>query len=182
MPSSPESEGREQAVEQAPADSGAHEGNGQRAQEVEDLRQRVEQLDDRYKRALADLDNYRKRSGREVERQVAERSERMAREWLEVVDNLERALVLTTPENPVAEGLRAVLEQLEALLDRQGITRVGEPGERFDPERHEAIGVHETNEVPDQTVVDVARSGYSMGDRVLRPAQVIVSRSGQRAA
>jgi len=182
MPSSPESERPEQTVEQAPPDSGVPDGDGQQHQEVEDLRQRVEQLDDRYKRALADLDNYRKRSGREVERQVSERTERTARDWLEVVDNLERALVLATPENPVAEGLRAVLEQIEAILDRQGIRRVGDVGERFDPERHEAIGVHETNEVPDKTVVDVARSGYAMGDRVLRPAQVIVSRSEQRAA
>jgi molecular chaperone GrpE len=71
-----------------------------------------------------------------------------------------------------------VLEQMESILARQGVSRTGETGERFDPERHEAIGVREDGDVPDRSVVDVARSGYALGDRVLRPAQVVVSRAG----
>ena len=74
----------------------------------------------------------------------------------------------------MVEGLRGVLEQMEAVLARQGVTRIGAAGEPFDPERHEAVGVRSTDEVPDRTVVDVARSGYALGDRVLRPAEVIV--------
>jgi molecular chaperone GrpE len=70
-----------------------------------------------------------------------------------------------------------VLEQMEAILERQGVQRLGAVGERFDPERHEAIGVRFTDDVPDQTIVEVARSGFALGDRVLRPAQVIVSRA-----
>jgi molecular chaperone GrpE len=73
--------------------------------------------------------------------------------------------------------LRAVLEQMEAVLARQGVTRMGAPGDRFDPERHEAVGVRETNEVPDRTVLEVARSGFAHDGRVLRPAEVIVSRA-----
>jgi molecular chaperone GrpE len=80
----------------------------------------------------------------------------------------------------VSEGLRAVLEQMEAILARQGVERIGAAGERFDPERHEAVGVQPTTELPDRTVVEVARSGFARGDRVLRPAQVIVSDARER--
>jgi molecular chaperone GrpE len=165
MPSSPESEGREEAAT---------------ATAPEELEQRNAELDDRYKRALADLDNYRKRSAREIERRVQESTEGQARQWLEAIDSVERALRMegVDPENPLALGLRHVLDQMESILERQGIRRVGEAGERFDPERHEAISIRETDEVPDQTVVEVARSGWAAGDRVLRPAQVVVARPG----
>jgi molecular chaperone GrpE len=127
-------------------------------------------------RALADLENYRKRSGRETERRVADSQEALLRDWLEAVDSVERALQMD-PDGPLLEGLRAVLDQMEAILARQGVQRVGVAGERFDPEHHEAVGVKDTEEMPDRTVLEVARSGFALGDRMLRPAQVIVSRS-----
>ena len=133
-------------------------------------------MEDRYKRALADLDNYRKRMVRETDRRVEESRDAQLREWLEVVDSLERALFMQ-PEDPVVEGLRAVLEQMEAVLARQGVTRMGAPGEQFDPERHEAVAIRPANGAPDRTVVEVARSGYMLGDRVLRPAEVVVGRA-----
>jgi molecular chaperone GrpE len=133
-----------------------------------------ERLDDeRYLRALADLDNYRKRSAQEVERRVAEQAERLLLDWIEAVDSVDRALGMQP-----SDGLRGVLEQMEAILARQGVERVGATGDRFDPELHEAISVQESDEVPDRTVLDVARSGYRRGERVLRPAQVVVSRDG----
>jgi molecular chaperone GrpE len=135
-------------------------------------------MEDRWKRALADLDNYRKRSAREVDRRVQEARDAVVRDWLDAVDSIERALA-AQPENPNAEGLRAVLEQMEAILDRQGVQRIGAPGEAFDPQRHDAVAVRETREVPERTVVEVARSGYARGDDVLRPAQVVVSRVPQ---
>jgi molecular chaperone GrpE len=134
-------------------------------------------LEDRLKRALADLDNYRKRSAKEVDRRVAEGRERMLRDWLEAVDSIDRALQ-QDPDGPAADGLRAVLDQMESILARYGVSRSGEAGEPFDPERHEAIAVRDDGEGTDRTVTDVARSGYALGDRVLRPAQVVVSRTG----
>jgi molecular chaperone GrpE len=145
------------------------------ATELEELQERCEQLDDRYRRALADLDNFRKRVARDVERRVAESRDALTVDWLDAVDSVERALK-AEPENPLFDGLRAVLEQMEAILERQGVSRIGERGERFDPERHEAVGVVRTNELPDNAVADVARSGYMRGDHVLRPAQVLVAR------
>jgi molecular chaperone GrpE len=82
------------------------------------------------------------------------------------------------PASELAVGLRAVMEQMEAILDRQGVERIGAPGDRFDPELHEAVAVADGGDAPDRTIVEVARSGYALGDRVLRPAQVVVSSSG----
>jgi molecular chaperone GrpE len=174
MPSSPVSDGGG-AEEQAPAETLTEppQGGGER-----DLEDELARSEDRYRRALADLDNYRKRSAQEVERRVAERSEQIVRDWLEAVDSVDRALRMQGPTNELAAGLRAVMEQMEAILERQGVERIGAPGDRFDPALHEAVGVRETDAVPDRTVVEVARSGYGRGDRVLRPAQVVVSRHG----
>jgi molecular chaperone GrpE len=177
MPSSRVSDGEEREAPEAAAEEAPR---AEEQRELEELRQRNAQLEDRYKRALADLDNYRKRTAREVERRVAESNERQAREWLNAVDSVERALRVAEPENPMFEGLRAVLEQMEAILDRHGVTRMGAAGERFDPERHEAVGVVETDEVPDHTIVEVTRSGFAQDGRVLRPAEVIVARGQER--
>jgi molecular chaperone GrpE len=149
--------------------------------QLAELEERYAQLDDRYKRALADLDNYRKRAASDVDRRVTESREALLREWLQAVDSVERALRMGSPDDPLFTGLRAVLEQMEGTLARQGLTRVGAPGEQFDPERHEAVDLRPTDEQPDRTVVDVARSGWATGDRVLRPAQVVVAREPAQA-
>jgi molecular chaperone GrpE len=104
----------------------------------------------------------------------------LLRDWLEPLDSLERAVRLD-PDDPASAGLRALLEQMEGILARQGVQRIGAPGEPFDPKPHEAIGTRDSDEVPPRTVLDVARSGYALGDRVLRPAQVIVARAPQAA-
>jgi molecular chaperone GrpE len=150
------------------------DGDGQR-----DLEAELAASEDRYKRALADLDNYRKRSARETERRVADAREDLLRDWLQALDSVERAIWME-PENPMLRGLQAVLEQMEAILAREGVTRVGAVGEPFDPAAHEAISVRPEEGVPDRTIVDVARSGFALGDHVLRPAQVAVARAGGR--
>jgi molecular chaperone GrpE len=148
--------------------------------EVVALREELTRAQDRHRRALADLDNYRKRTEREGDRRVAEAQRVLLREWLEAVDSVERALQME-PGDP---GLTAVLEQMEAILARHGVVRLDAVGTRFDPERHEAIAVQPaTAGVPDQTVLEVARSGFGLGDGdILRPAQVVVARgaAGER--
>jgi molecular chaperone GrpE len=176
MPSSPESE----SDGSAETLTESRQGGGE--QPDRDLGAELAQAEDRYKRALADLDNYRKRSAREVEQRLTERSDRISRDWLEAVDSVERALGMGGPTNELAAGLRAVLEQMEAILERQGVERIGAPGERFDPELHDAVAIRESDEVPDRTIVEVARSGYRAGDRLLRPAQVVVSHRAEADA
>ena len=169
MPSSRVSDEQQQARQAegaAQAAGQAGEGSGEGSSPGED---------ERYLRALADLDNYRKRAGQEIDRRVAERSEQLLLEWLQAVDSVERALRMQA-----SDGLRSVLEQMDAILARQGVERIGAEGDRFDPELHEAVAVDQTGKAPDRTVVDVARSGYRRGDQVLRPAQVVVARDGGR--
>jgi molecular chaperone GrpE len=166
MPNSPVSEG--QAQEQA----GQQAAPGQAAPEQAEDQQRFDALEDRYKRALADLDNYRKRSAKEADRRVTDARDAVVRDWLEIVDTLERAL-RALPD----ESLQAVLDQADSILERQGIARVSALGAPFDPALHDAVAVRETDEAPPQTVLDVARAGYRAGDRVLRPAEVVVARA-----
>jgi molecular chaperone GrpE len=133
------------------------------------------ELDDRYKRALADLDNYRKRAARDADRRVEERTETLLREFLEAVDSVERAL--KHAKGDAEDGLRAVLEQMDTILGRRGANRIKAlPGDRFNPELHNAVGTVTTDEYPDHTIVEITRSGYMLGGRVLRPAEVIVAR------
>ena len=148
--------------------------------ELEQTRALLTEAEDRVLRARADLDNYRKRSERELERRVRERGDELLRAWLEVVDSVERALALE-PDAPLADGLRAVLEQMDAIVARQGATRIGQVGEPFDPELHEAVAVVPDATRPAGTVAEIARSGYAVGDRVLRPAQVVVARGADGA-
>lgn len=171
MPNSPASEGDAPAAEATGAVDAA-----ELERRCAELEQRAGDLEDRYKRALADRDNYRKRTDREVARRIEEGRDALALEWLEAIDSVERAILMAEPEGPLAVGLQAVREQMEAILERQGIRRIGEKGERFDPERHDAVAVQATDNVPDNVVLEVVRSGYAAADRVLRPAQVVVAR------
>jgi molecular chaperone GrpE len=158
------------------AEGEERQANQEEAQEQPTGASELAVMEDRWKRALADLDNFRKRTARETDRRVEEARDSVVREWLEAVDSIDRALAAADPASPLAEGLRAVREQLEAILERQGVTRIGATGEAFDPELHEAVAVRPTADAPDRTVLEVARAGYRRGDRVLRPAQVVVSR------
>jgi molecular chaperone GrpE len=159
-----------------PSSRASEEQREQPAESTErDFAAELEQMEDRFKRAAADLDNYRKRATRELERLVGERGDAMLRDWLEVVDGLDRAL-RQKPEKPLYDGLRAVLDQVESILERQGVRRIGTPGDPFDPNRHEAVEVRESGDAPANTILEVLRSGFARGDRVLRPAQVVVAR------
>jgi molecular chaperone GrpE len=154
----------------APSAGGAGTERDRLRAQVDEVRQELARMDDRHKRALADLDNYRKRSAREVERRVGEERERLLRDWLDVVDSLDRALAINDDA-----GLRAVMDQMQSVLARHGAQRLAPVGERFDPEQHEAVATHATNEAEPGTVLEVARAGYRLGDRILRPAQVVVA-------
>ena len=175
MPSSPESDTQATpAIDPAqatPATEHSQPDSGELAAELE-------RIEDRYKRALADLDNYRKRAAREVETRVLAAQEAIIGDWLDVVDSVERAMQMEA-NAPCREGLDAVLSQMNSVLAREGVHRIGAPGERFDPERHAAIAVQDSTQAPHQTILAVQRSGFALGDQVIRPAQVVVARSPQ---
>ncbi len=141
-----------------------------------ELQSRVEELEDRWRRAVAELDNFRKRVARERAADRYDERSRVAARWLPVIDNLDLALGHAEGEQTaILEGIRAVREQALAVLADLGFARREDLGQMFDPARHEAVGTAVDDEAPAGTVVHVARPGYGPDERVLRPASVVVS-------
>lgn len=137
---------------------------------------RAVDLEDRWRRALADLDNLRKRTDRQVAEAAARERAAVAGRWLPVLDNLELALAHAKPEpDPVIDGVRAVRDQAVAVLADLGFPRQDDVGQPFDPARHEAVGTVSDVDAPPGTVVAVVRPGYGAGERQLRPAAVVVA-------
>ncbi|WP_275561788.1 nucleotide exchange factor GrpE [Streptomyces sp. 5-6(2022)] len=135
------------------------------------------ELDDRWRRALADLENLRKRHARELERERAAERARTAVALLPVVDNLELALSHAEADpGSIVEGVKAIHDQAVAALARLGYDRQGETGVPFDPARHEVVGVVEDPEAEPGTVVQVLRPGYGEPGRQLRPVAVAVAK------
>ncbi|MFF5246623.1 nucleotide exchange factor GrpE [Streptosporangium sp. NPDC000095] len=144
---------------------------------VVELQALVTDLQDRWRRALADLDNLRKRVSRDAARTRSEERARAAGEWLPVLDNLDRALEhAETDPVSIADGLRVIRDQAQEVLSRLGYARRDDTGAVFDPARHEAVGVLSQEGVPDGTVVRVVRPGYGDGEQQLRPALVVVAK------
>lgn len=148
----------------------------QEASHTAALEQRVAELEDLWRRALAELDNYRKRTTRELARARRDERAKAAAEWLPVIDNLDLALehARADPEN-IVEGVRAVRQQALAVLAALGYPRRDDEGVTFDPTYHEAVSTVEDEDLPPGTVARVVRPGYGSEDEVLRPAAVVVA-------
>jgi molecular chaperone GrpE len=143
------------------------------------LEARIAELEDLRMRALADLDNVRKRCADQVSRVEADTRAAVAREWLPVVDNLDRALAHSTADPAsIIDGIRAVRAQAVEVLARLGFPRRDDHGAKFDPARHEAIASRPDPGAEADLVAEVVRPAYGEGDHQLRPAQVVVARPG----
>src|ERR671931_2654809 len=143
--------------------------------------ERDEHLND-LQRVAADFDNYRKRALRDQENLVARAHERLVKELLPVLDDLERALEAAAEheEAKLEEGVRLVHRELSAALAREGLAEIEADG-RFDPHVHEAL-LSQPSEAEEGTVIDVLQKGYRLGDRVLRPARVVVAAAKEGSA
>jgi molecular chaperone GrpE len=142
------------------------------------LQSRLAEAEDQKLRALADLENLRKRCAVQVERAEADARTQVARQWLPVVDNLERALEHAAADpRTIVEGIQAVRQQALGVLASLGFPRRDDAGAAFDPARHEAVATTYDPRVPPGTVVQVVRPGYGEPGRQLRPAQVIVAKA-----
>ena len=135
------------------------------------------QLEDRWRRAVADLDNLRKRYAKDLDRERGAEVARVSASWLPVLDNLELALAHAGGDpQAVVEGVKAIRDQAVQVLSRFGFERHDEVGVPFSPEFHEVVSVVAQPDVPSGTVVEVLRPGYGEDGRQLRPAAVVVSR------
>jgi molecular chaperone GrpE len=137
--------------------------------------ERDEYLND-LKRVAAEFENYRKRVLRDQESLVARAHERLVKELLPVLDDLERALAAAEEheEAKLEEGVRLVHRELAAALEREGLAEIETNGV-FDPHVHEALLSQPSSDQAEGTVLEVVQKGYRLGDRVLRPARVVVA-------
>jgi molecular chaperone GrpE len=156
-----------------PPEATAHAASG----DPEVLQQQLAALKDDYLRLRAEFDNFIKRSQRNAEQQGAAEKEAFIRDLLPILDNLERALASEQPDScvPLHRGVTITLEEVGRLLQRHGIVPVADMGLPFDPHRHEAVFVRQDPAQPDRIVLDVMQRGYCRGDKVFRPAQVVVN-------
>jgi len=148
-------------------------------EELEKVRKENKELSERLLRTLAEFDNYRKRVTREKEDLVACGTEKLALALLPVLDNFERACdqAHTAQEvSQVVEGIEMILKQLRETLEKFNIKPFSATGEPFDPEKHEAIAQQEHATYPPNTVTAEIQKGYYVGEKLLRPARVIVAR------
>jgi molecular chaperone GrpE len=133
---------------------------------------------DGWQRAKAEFTNYRKRQERERELARFETVGRVAKRYLPVVDDLERALNKRPTEGEGAawsEGIELIYRKLLNILEAEGVTPIEAEGEMFDPNRHEAVMQTESDEHESGHVIEVLQTGYKMGERILRPATVRIA-------
>ncbi len=135
------------------------------------------------KRTQADFENYRKRMAAEVQAASTRGKVELAAQLIGVIDNLERALAAAgiepdaeqAPEEPLAQGFLLTYRELCAVLGRAGIEPFDPAGERFDPNRHEALQKMPAEGTQPGTVVETTQKGYRLGEQLIRPARVVVS-------
>src|SRR5207237_3980351 len=142
---------------------------------LEELKRQLDEKQDRLLRALADIENLRRRSQRDREEYVKYANESLLRDLVPVLDNFDRAVAAARAggaAGTVVEGIELIQRELLRVLERHGVTRYSAVGQPFDPSRHEAIArVVSTEQRPD-TVVSETATGYLLHGRVLRPALV----------
>ena len=143
---------------------------------AEALRGELAAEKDRNMRLLADFDNFRRRVTREKNETYQRATEAAIVEFLPVLDNFDRAIAQAPASgDPFADGVRMVYEQFSNVLAKAGVTQIASMGEAFNPDVHEAIAYQPSPDAPEGQVIYEAKRGYRMGDRVVRPASVIVS-------
>ena len=143
------------------------------------LDKQIEDLEEKVLRAQAEVQNVRRIAAQEVTRARLYGAESLAREFLSVGDNLQRALDSSeeaTDLNSMKEGLELTFKSFESALKSAGITSIDPAGENFDPEKHEALSLVQDESREENTVIEVVQKGFMILDRVLRPAKVIVSK------
>lgn len=149
------------------------------------------EMKDRLLRTVADMENLRKRTEREISDGRTYAIANFARDMLSATDNLNRALMTLSQEardtadssmKSLIDGIEMTEREMQRLLQKNGVKPILAEGEKFDPHQHQAMFEVPNTEVPEGTVVQVMQAGFALGDRVLRPAMVGVAKGGPKAA
>ncbi|OOZ41750.1 nucleotide exchange factor GrpE [Solemya pervernicosa gill symbiont] len=148
---------------------------------LEDARAKADEHWNETLKLRAEMDNLRKRTARELENAHKYALEKFSNELLSVVDSLEMGVAAAANEGATVETLREgsemTLKQLLSAMEKHGIAEINPEGERFDPDNHQAMTMQETDEVEPNMVVAVFQKGYTLNDRLIRPARVVVSKA-----
>lgn len=152
------------------------------ARQLEQAEQKANDNYDKLLRVSADFENYKKRTAREMQDLVKYANEKLIKELLTVVDNLERAIESASGRydgsDPMIQGMHLTLNETLKILERHQVKPVTSLGEPFDPNYHQAMMQEEVDDQPPNTVVKELQKGYLIHDRLLRPALVAVSKAG----
>jgi molecular chaperone GrpE len=143
---------------------------------IQDLEAQLKEKDNKYVYLYADFENFKKRAIKERSDVMKFGWESLARELVQVIDNLERALahMPANTDKTLGDGLHMVMQQLRTAMQKQGVQRVDSVNQSFDPNLHEAVS-EEPSEKPPGTIVREELKGYTLHGRLLRPSQVVVS-------
>ena len=175
-----------EAVADAPGSKFSPSGWGKGKTEA--LREENAELKDRLLRAAAEMENLRRRTERDKSDTAKFAISSFARDVLTIADNIARAIEHVPEEAAEADealksfldGMQVTERELHNVMERHGITRVNPKGERFDPNLHQAMFEVENTDVAEGTIVEVVQQGYSIADRVLRPALVGIAKGGPK--
>ena len=138
-------------------------------------KQDYDDLDDRYKRVLAEFENYKKRSQKEKESLYASILGDVVEFILPAVDNLENAVKVETQDEEYKKGIELVLKQFQVALGAKGVEEIPTVGETFDPELHEAVSSIQDDTKGEKEIVQEYRKGYKIGNKVIRHSMVVVA-------
>ena len=144
-------------------------------EKMEQLAKMVSDASDKYLRLAAEYDNYRKRTTKEKENTYADAKADTVKEFLGVLDNLERGLAQFDEGDPHRQGMEMICKQFMTVLEKLGVQQIEALGQPFDPARHNAVMHVEDESAGENTVVEVFQQGYALGDKVLRFAMVKVA-------
>lgn len=139
------------------------------------LQQDYQELEDRYKRMMAEFDNYKKRSSKEREGLYHSLLSEIVTSFLPILDNLEKAVHTKTEDEGYKQGVEMVLKQFMDTLSNQGVEVIKTVGETFNPEFHEAVSRVEDETLGEKEIKEEFRKGYKIGDKVIRHSMVVVA-------
>ncbi len=150
------------------------------AQELAEAQLKIKDYWDQIVRLNAEMDNHRKRAQRDVENAHKYAIKNFSEALLPVCDSMEMGIAASTAENAnmesIKEGMQMTLNMFTQMLEKNGITAIDPVGEKFDPDKHQAMSMQESAEHEPNTVMAVMQKGYLINDRLIRPAMVMVSK------
>lgn len=149
--------------------------NNELEQKIATLQKETEESNDRLKRIMAEFENYKKRTQKEKEGQYNSILGDVINSLLPVIDNLEKAVQINTQDVQFKQGIELVHKQLLDVLSSYGVKKIETVGNRFNPELHDAVGHVEDENLGEQIIKEEFRTGYILGDKVVRHSMVVVA-------